>query len=325
VSRLEIAIVISLGGSRRYLTGEELGRMCGASPQRVKQAVAGLVARGYRIDEVPGEGFRLVDAPAVLDGWNIREKLTTDLIGSEIFAFGRVGSTNDVAAALARGGAPDGCLVIAEEQTRGRGRLGRDWYSPPSAGLWFSLVLRPGGRPDISAAVSLAAALGVAVALEEKYAIHARIKWPNDVVVRRRKICGILTEAEFAGSELNFIVVGIGINLLGRAVDFPPDIREIATSVRMESGGSIDRGEVLAAVTERIEAKYLDLLEHGFAGIRSEIIERSSLIGRRVRVQTGGGAVEGMAADIDDLGALVVRRSSGSLERVLAGDVVDMS
>jgi BirA family biotin operon repressor/biotin-[acetyl-CoA-carboxylase] ligase len=324
-SSLEMAIVVSLGGTCRYFTGEELGRICGVSPQRVRKAIAALVARGYRIDEVPGEGFRLAEARALLDGRDIKSRLATGVIGSQVFAFGRVGSTNDVAAALARGGAPDGCLVVAEEQTRGRGRLGRKWYSPPSSGLWFSLVLKPRMRSDISATVSLASALGVADALEERYGISAAIKWPNDVVVRGRKICGILTEAEFSGSRLNFIVVGIGINLLGARADFPPDIRQIATSVLMESGGEVDRGEALAVLAGRIEARYLELQQHGFPGIRLEILRRSSLIGRMIRVETGADVLEGTAADIDQGGALILRETSGSLRRVLAGDVIGVA
>jgi BirA family biotin operon repressor/biotin-[acetyl-CoA-carboxylase] ligase len=324
-SQLEMAIVVTLGGCFRYFTGEELARVCGASLPSVRKAVAALVGRGYRIDEVPGEGFRLAAAAPTLDGADIKARLATRHIGRRVFAFGRVGSTNDVAAALARGGAPDGCLVAAEEQTRGRGRLGRTWYSPPSLGLWFSLVLRPQLGPGISATVSLASALGVAEALEARYGISAGIKWPNDVVVRGRKICGILTEAEFSGPRLNFIVVGIGINLLGGENDFPPDIKRVATSVEMESGAPVDRGEALAVVAERIETRYLELQRLGFAPIRREILGRSTLLGRLVRVETGRGILEGMAADLDDAGALVVRDSSGVRQRVMAGDVVSLA
>jgi BirA family biotin operon repressor/biotin-[acetyl-CoA-carboxylase] ligase len=325
MSQLEVAVVVSLGSDRRYHTCEELGKMCGASPKQIREAIQSLVARGCRIDEVPGEGFRLNGASVVLNGSDVRSNLATKIIGREVFAFGRVGSTNDVATALAKGGAPDGCMVIAEEQTRGRGRLGRKWYSPSQSGLWFSLVLRPEVRAEISTTVSLATALGVAAALEDRYSIPARIKWPNDVVVHRRKICGILTEAEFLGGELNFVVVGVGINLLGEESDFPRELRGIATSLRMESGGQISRSEVLAALTAGIEKMYLRLRVQGFSGIRRELLGKSSLIGRVVRVQTGVGAIEGTATDIDEVGALVLRDASGSLQRVLAGEVVELA
>jgi BirA family biotin operon repressor/biotin-[acetyl-CoA-carboxylase] ligase len=322
MSLLEVAVVVSLRSAGRYMTGDELGQMCGATPGRIKATVRELVERGYRIDEVPGEGFRLTGIAPTLDGEDIRGSLSTKTVGSEVYAFGRVGSTNDVATSLAKAGAPDGCLVIAEEQTRGRGRLGRRWHSPPSAGLWFSLILKPDLSAEAATTLSLAAALGVATAFDDRYGIPARIKWPNDVLVHGRKICGILTEAEFLGSALNFVVVGIGINVLGRERDFPEELRAIATSVEMEAGDGIARGEVLSSVLEAIESKYLRLKTEGFSGLKSELLGRSSLIGRVIRVHTGEGLVEGTAVDIDDRGALMVRHDDGSLRRILAGDVV---
>jgi BirA family biotin operon repressor/biotin-[acetyl-CoA-carboxylase] ligase len=321
-SRLEMAVIVRLGTESRYVTLEELSRACDASRQEVREAISALLNRGYDIHEVPGEGFRLARATAMLNGFDVGRGHESGLIGNRVFAFGRVGSTNDVAAMLARAGAPDGCLVIADEQTRGRGRLGREWYSPPSSGLWFSLVLRPQTRSEASASVSLVCSVGIAAALEEEYGIPARIKWPNDVVVGDRKICGILTEAEFEGASLSFVVVGIGINLLTREADFPPEIRDIATSVRIEAGVDVARGDALAAVLRRIEAGYLVFIDRGFAAVRSEILGRSSLLGSLVRVETGGGTVEGTALDVDDTGALVVREKSGPLRRILAGDVV---
>jgi BirA family biotin operon repressor/biotin-[acetyl-CoA-carboxylase] ligase len=321
MSRLEVAIITSLGGNRRYFTGEELARMCGVIPQEIGKAVAELVARGYRIETVPGEGYRLMEALAMLDGSDLHDRLSGTVIGHEVYSFGRVGSTNDVATALARGGASEGCLVVAEEQTKGRGRLGRTWYSPPSSGLWFSIVFRPNLPPDASTTVSLAAALGVATALEDDYAIPARIKWPNDVVVNARKICGILTEAEFTGADLNFVVVGIGINVLGVKADFPLEIRDIATSLRIETGGELDRAEVLAAVIGKIEKAYVRLREVGFPGIKRDMLGKSSFVGKAIQVHTPSGIIEGTAADVDDQGALLLRGSDGSLQRILVGDV----
>jgi len=322
MSRLEVAIVVSLRNAGRFLTGEELAEICGASPPDIRSAVGALVGRGYRIDEVPGEGFRLMETAPTLEGEDIRGSLTTKVLGSEVFAFGRVGSTNDVAMALARGGAADGALVIAEEQTRGRGRLGRQWHSPPSAGLWFSLVLRPGLSAEVSTTLSLSAALGVAAALDGKYGVPAQIKWPNDVLVHGRKICGILTEAEFLGGDLNFVVVGIGVNVLGRESDFPADIRDIATSVEIEAGDGVARRDVLVALMEEIEERYVRLRRRGFPHLKIELLGRSSLLGKVVRVQTGRDVMEGTAVDIDDRGALILRYKDGSLQRILAGDVV---
>lgn len=316
----EVEIILRLKSSERYLTKEELARACGVAEAEVDAAVRDLVGRGYRIDRIPGEGYRFVGGPRVLDGSDIRAALRTSLLGKDIVTFGRVGSTNDVASALAAGGAVEGTVVVAEEQSRGRGRLGRSWHSPPGCGLWLSIVLRPPLAPDESTTVSLAGALGVASALERHYGIQARLKWPNDVLVGRRKICGILTEGEFAGTSVSFIILGMGINVLNRESDFPPEIRSIATSIRLETGRAVSRGEVLSAVLEGIEAEYLKLCRDGFESIRESILAHSLLLGKLVRVTTGRGMVEGVAHDIDDAGALIVRKENGILERVIAGD-----
>jgi BirA family biotin operon repressor/biotin-[acetyl-CoA-carboxylase] ligase len=322
---LEVEIILNLKSTDRYVTGEELCRACGATQAEIDKALGDLSSRGYRIDALPGEGYRFISGPDVLDGANIRARLRTSLLGREIVTFGRVGSTNDVAATLAKGGAEEGTVVVAEEQTRGRGRLGRSWHSPPSSGLWLSVILRPPLTPDDSTTVSLAGALGVVRALRLQYGIKARLKWPNDVLVGRRKICGILTEGQFVGPRVDFVVLGMGINILNGRKDFPPEIREIATSLKIEMGRNASRSEVLADILEGVEVKYLLLCQDGFGAIRQEILAHSILVGRPVTVATGSGAVEGIAHDIDESGALIVRRDSGALQRIVAGEVVGLA
>jgi BirA family biotin operon repressor/biotin-[acetyl-CoA-carboxylase] ligase len=241
-------------------------------------------------------------------------------MGREIFPFGRVTSTNDIAFSLARAGLPEGTLVIAEEQTRGKGRLGRGWHSPPGLGLWFSLVLRPGISPHDSSTISLAVALAVAGVLRDAYGVDARIKWPNDVLVGPRKICGILTEAEFREDCVEFVIVGAGINVLHSERDFPEELRAIATSVAMESTVEATRVEVISRVLSSVEARYGQLCRDGFGGIRQDLLPLSSLLGKMTRVMTGSGTVEGVAADIDETGALVLRTENGFTEKVVAGD-----
>ena len=319
---LEVGIILRLKSSQRYLTQDELGRDLGVGRREVAQAMDDLIGRGYRIDEVPGEGYRLLAMPGMLDGCDIKTALRTRTLGSEVYTFGRVTSTNDVAVALARGGAVEGTLVVAEEQTRGRGRQGREWHSPPGTGLWFSVVLRPEFDAADCSTISLAAALGVATALRTHYGVKARIKWPNDVMADRRKICGILTEAEFKGSRVGSVVVGVGLNVLADRADFPPEIRDTATSLKLEAGDAIGRTRVLADVLVEIESRYDVLCAGGFEEIRQDLLKHSLLIGRVIKVVTGNGEVEGTAQDIDRSGALVMRQDNGSLIRVIAGDVV---
>ena len=321
MSDLETGIVLVLKSSSRYVTREEIAAGIGAAAVDVESAVEELRSRGYRIDEVPGQGYRLIEVPARLDGCELRTALQTRLVGREIFPFGQVTSTNDVAFSLARSGSPEGTLVIAEEQTRGRGRLGRDWDSPPGLGLWFSVVLRPGIAVHESSTVSLSVALAVAAVLRDSYAVDARIKWPNDVLVGPRKICGILTEAEFCGDSVEFIVVGVGLNVLHMRSDFPEGLENVATSISIESSREVDRVDVIARLLSAVEENYLRLCEEGFESIRRDILPLSSLMGNMTRVRTGnGGRVEGVAVDIDGTGALILRTENGLTEKVVAGD-----
>jgi BirA family biotin operon repressor/biotin-[acetyl-CoA-carboxylase] ligase len=319
---LEVNIILILKREARHITSAELGTACGVGGGRIDAAIADLCARGYRIEKIPGLGYRLVDTPECLDGADIRSDLHGRLIGSEVFTFGRVTSTNDIAVSLARTGSPQGALVIAEEQARGRGRLGRTWFSPPGCGLWFSVILRPGLDARTSPTLSLAAAAGVAESLDEAYGMKALIKWPNDVLVNRKKICGILTEAEFIGDRVQFVVVGVGINVLTSREQFPDDIAGIATSVAIETGRPVSRTEVLARVVRGIEANYIELIENGFKRLRDKLLLRSALIGKLTRVRAPGGVVEGIATDIDISGALVLRKDSGATERLVAGEVI---
>lgn len=320
MSDLETSLVLMLKSKGMYVTREEMSRELGLSASGLDGAIEGLRSRGYRIDEVPGHGFRLVDVPAILDNCELKTALSTEIMGRAIFPFGRVSSTNNVAFSLARSGSPEGTLVIAEEQARGKGRLGRTWHSPPGLGLWFSVILRPDISAYESATVSLAVALAVAGVLRDAYGIDARIKWPNDVLVGRRKICGILTEAEFRGGNVEFVVVGAGINVLHAAADFPEELRTVATSIAMESESGASRVDVLSRVLDEVENKYGRLCRNGFGDIRQEILPLSSLIGKMVRVEGGRGITEGVAVDIDETGALVLRKENGFNEKVVAGD-----
>jgi len=320
VSDLETRIVLMLKSSSRYMTRDEVSAGLDAATPDLDGAIADLRSRGYRIDEVPGQGFRLVDAPAVLDGCELRVALDTSVMGREIFPFGRVTSTNDIAFSLARGGSPEGTLVIAEEQTRGKGRLGREWHSPPGLGLWFSIILRPDIAAYQSSTVSLAVALAVAGVIRDSYGVDARIKWPNDVLVGPKKICGILTEAEFCEDSVEFVVVGAGINVLQGEIDFPDELRDIATSIAIESQSEVDRVDVISRVLRAVEEKYGHLCRNGFEDIRQELLPLSSLMGKLTRVQTGKGTAEGVAVDIDETGALILRGENGLNEKVVAGD-----
>jgi BirA family biotin operon repressor/biotin-[acetyl-CoA-carboxylase] ligase len=325
MSDLEADIVNRLRESSRYLTGQELAAACGAGPIEIAGLIADLRLRGYRIDDVPGEGYRLVASPDLVTGAEIRAALAGRLLGRQVSAHAGVGSTNDVALALARQGAPEGTLVVAEAQTAGRGRLGRSWESRPGLGLWFSVVLRPDIEARRSCVISLIAALGVALTLRDRYGIPAAVKWPNDVMVRRSKICGILAEGEFKEGKVGAVVLGVGLNVGHGRDDFTQGLGTGATSIKLETGRGPRRVEVLADVLAAIEGQYLRLGREGFGNQRRELIGLSSLIGHVVRVATGEWEVEGTAIDIGDDGALVLRTDSGHLRSIVAGDVTQIT
>jgi BirA family transcriptional regulator, biotin operon repressor / biotin---[acetyl-CoA-carboxylase] ligase len=249
----------------------------------------------------------------------VRERLGS--IGRRIHWFETTGSTNDVAASLAQHGADEGTTVVAESQTAGRGRHGRVWFSPPGAGLYVSVVLRPHAMTgdDPAALLTLAAGVAIADAVQAATGLPAEIKWPNDVIVGGRKLAGILAEAAMQGGVLQFVVLGFGVNL--RAAAYPADLAGRVTSIEAETSRPPDRalvlGEILAALSER----YADLGAERFDAILSAWRRLAkSLLSARVEWDSPTGVVRGRAEDIDDRGRLLVRVGQ-NVERVVAGEV----
>jgi BirA family biotin operon repressor/biotin-[acetyl-CoA-carboxylase] ligase len=232
-------------------------------------------------------------------------------------------STNDVAARLAETGAPEGTVVIADVQTAGRGRHGRTWNSPAGAGLYMSLILRPAGTLAEShspaALLTLASGVAVAEAVRARTGLPAEIKWPNDVLVGKRKLAGILAEAAAQAGVLHYVILGIGLNILQTA--FPPDLAGRATSIEAETSRSCDRDELLDELLDRLARRYADLQAGRFDAILSAWRALApALRGSFVEWDTPEGVVRGRAEDIDDRGALVVH-VGGRVERLLAGEV----
>lgn len=222
----------------------------------------------------------------------------------------------EIARREAEAGAPEGAVAIAEEQTAGRGRMGRSWVSPPGVNLHLTVILRP--TLDQLRFLAVIAPLAVCHAIEETTALLPRIKWPNDVLIDGRKVCGVLPESELADDEVLFALVGAGINVNLDATAYP-EIREIATSLRAELGHEVSREEVLAATLNHLETLYQALR-------RGEVVstgwkQRLDTLGKPVRVQATGGVEEGVAVDADSDGALILRRDDRSHVRVEAGEV----
>lgn len=235
------------------------------------------------------------------------------------------GSTNDIAARLADAGAEEGTVIVAEAQTAGRGRLGRAWFSPPGAGLYVSVVLRPRSGAGLSypdnptALLTLASGVGLAEGVQTATGLPAEIKWPNDVLVARRKLAGVLAEAAAQGGALHFVVLGFGVNL--RPAAYPAELARRATSIEAETNRPADRALVLAEILTGLAARYDDLQHGRFDAILSAWRERAaSLRGSPVEWDTGGNVMRGRAEGIDQTGALLVR-TGGAIQRIVSGEV----
>lgn len=306
----------------RWVSGAAISQRLGVSRTAIWKQVEALRALGYEVEAAPRKGYRLVARPDLVTPAEILPGLTTRRLGRVIEYRERVGSTNDLAKELARGGAPEGLLVLADEQTSGKGRLGRSWSTPPGAALAMSLVLRPEMPPYHAPRITLAAAVAVCEAVRELTGLPAGIKWPNDVQLGGRKLCGILTEMEAEMERVAFVVLGVGVNVSLRREEMDPAFRESATSLALE-GARVRRADLARAILTRLESAYGEMI----AGNWSLVLDRwralSVTLGAGVRVLRvdGSTAVEGVAEAVDEEGALLVRDGAGELHRVFSGEV----
>ncbi|HYF95653.1 MAG TPA: biotin--[acetyl-CoA-carboxylase] ligase [Symbiobacteriaceae bacterium] len=317
-----LAVLRAAGG--RWVSGEELSRSLGVSRTAVWKLIEGLRAAGYVLEALPRQGYRLLASPDAVTAAEVLPGLATRTFGRTMEYRESVGSTNDLAKQLARGGAPEGLLVIADEQTAGKGRLGRAWSTPRGSALAMSLVLRPQLPPVQAPRITLVAAVAVALAVREVTGLQAGIKWPNDLQFGGRKFCGILTEMEAEMERVGFVICGMGLNVNLPSEALPEAFRETATSLMAERGAPVARAPLVRAVMARFEENYGDLVAGRFDAVLDRWRALSITLGQPVRVisVTGEPALEGTAVDVDEEGALLVRESAtGKLRRVFAGEV----
>lgn len=294
-----------------------------AGPQLKRQLqdeLAELQQLGYTIESHPHFGYRLLGTPDRLTADEIKAQLKTSLIGSEILVFEETASTNDVVEQLAKSGAREGLVVFAESQSKGRGRHGRAWASPRGKGLWFSVLLRPKLPLAAASRITVAASVAVARAIRQSCGVDARIKWPNDVTVKGRKLAGILVEAGTHVPRNDYLVLGIGIDVNCTAEDFPSEVAKIATSLQIETGRPQDRVALAAGVLAALDESYRAALAD-FETIADEWAQLCTTLGKQIVVTMGQRRIEGFAQALDGDGALLLRRDNGQSERILGGDL----
>jgi BirA family transcriptional regulator, biotin operon repressor / biotin---[acetyl-CoA-carboxylase] ligase len=311
-------IVDWLRGATGPLSGAELARRLGCSRAAVWKQVAALRRAGYDIRGTRSAGYVLAAVPDRLGPGELAPYLRGSWRRIEWCA--EIDSTQHLARDLARAGAEEGTVVIAESQTGGRGRLGRSWHSPPGVNLYCSLVLRPSVPLATVPSVALVIGLAVVDAVCEVAALRPALKWPNDILVAGRKLAGILTELEAEVERVHHVIAGIGVNLNGGQDAFPPELAAKATSIRLASGHQVHRAAFTAGLLAALEARYRRFLADGFAAMRSEWEAHSALTGKEVRVTAPEGEVTGRVLGVDDDGALRLAGPRGEL-RVVGSEV----
>ncbi len=305
------------------VSGAELSQRLGISRAAVWARIEDLRKLGYEIEASPHQGYRLLHVPDVLHGDDLLSRLPeTPVIGRDIRVFEKTTSTNDVMEKLALDGVPEGVVVFAECQTRGRGRLGRHWNSPARKGLWFSVLLRPKVRPDAATQLTIAAAIALARAIRSQTGLRPEIKWPNDILLRGKKAAGILTEMSAELDTVKFLILGIGVDVNLATAEFPPELRKIATSLRIESGAMVDRAALATAILRELDRDYARICAGKFEEVADEWEAQCQTLGRHVAIRVGERDVRGRAESLDSDGALLVRTQHGHLERIIGGDVM---
>lgn len=309
-----------LRGTDGFVSGEILAARVGLSRAGVWKRLLRLKALGYVIVGEPRRGYRLVAAPDKLLPEEILHGLATERFRGPIYHFDTAASTNDAAKVLGYQGAPEGALVVAEAQSAGRGRLGRDWLSPAGVGIYASLLLRPPLPPMELPQITLTAAVAVVRALTRATGVSVGIKWPNDLIMGKKKAGGILTEMETESDQIRYVVVGLGLNVNNQ--DFPPELEAIATSLWRETGRAFLRAPIVRAWLEEFEDLYQRFLAREFPEILEEWKQYTVTLGKWVTVRQGLNEFEGLALEVAPDGALLLKTAAGEVLRVTSGEIV---
>lgn len=317
--KVKKAILKRLYSNRNeYVSGEDISEVLGFSRANAWKYIKKLINEGFNIEAVPKKGYKLISCPDKLYGHDISATLSTEFLGTEkIYYYDELESTNDKAYKLAEFGVLEGSIVIAETQTKGKGRLGRSWASPHGTGLYFSMILRPKVALTQLPSITLVASGSIVKVLRNIYNVDAGIKWPNDIFFGEGKLGGILTEIKAQQDMVEFVIIGVGLNINTLEKDLP----SCGTSLLACKDELFIRKEVFSNILETFEADYNDFINNGFAGKRSEIKALSVILGEAVSVEVYDKVIKGKAYDIDETGALVIQTQDNKFTKVFSGDV----
>jgi len=317
---MKAKILTLLKESDSYLSGQELCNQFGVSRTAVWKAINQLKEEGYVIEAVQNKGYHLVESPDLITYNEIKSVLSTKWAGQELYYFDTLDSTNTKAKQLAEEGSSHGTLVVANQQTGGKGRRGRTWESPANTGIWMTLVLKPDMSPANASMLTLVMALAATKACNEITDSKCEIKWPNDIVLNRKKICGILTEMSAEMDYINHIVIGVGIN--ANVDEFPEELLEKATSIKIENHKKVQRAKLISRILMHFEEEYEHFMKNQDLSLQMEdyndlLINKE----KEVVILEMAGEYQGIAHGINKKGELLVEKENGEMEHIYAGEV----
>lgn len=310
--------------SNREISGSELASRYGITRAAVWKKIQKLEEIGYVFEGKPKHGYRLISVPDLLHPVEVYSELKTSWFGKKYVYYEVIDSTNTAAMKLAMDDEPEGTLVLAESQTAGRGRLGRNWMSLAGKGLYFSFLLRPDTEPKNASQLTLLTAIALMEVLQELYSVPVMIKWPNDIVVGGKKLAGVLAESHMEPQRLRFVVIGVGLNVFYKKEDFTVgEFRYPPTSllIELQRKDAIRRQHILCNFGSKFEKYYEKFLISGWEPWIEKLREVSVLTGRSVTIDTGKGKISGAVLDISPSGGIILKTSSGELEEIWIGDV----
>ncbi|MCM3180175.1 biotin--[acetyl-CoA-carboxylase] ligase [Cytobacillus horneckiae] len=304
-----------------YLSGQAIADVLGCSRTAVWKHIESLRKEGFELEAVRRKGYRIIGTPDKVIADEISLGLKTEDFGRSIYYEEVVETTQKVAHRLANEGAKEGTIVVAEEQSNGRGRMDRKWVSPKYTGIWLSIILRPNLPPHKAPQLTLIAAVSVVQAIEEVTGLSPEIKWPNDVLLNGKKITGILTEMQADADRIASIIMGIGINVNQSKEDYPPELQDKATSLAIEKGQKISRAELIQALLLKLENLYKIYIEKGFHPIKLLWESYAVSIGKYITARTLTGAIAGKAIGITDEGVLLLEDGEGKTHHIYSADI----
>ncbi len=320
---ISIKLLDILKRAEDFISGEELSELLAISRTAIWKRIDLIKKEGFEIEASTKKGYRLIESKNAYGRIAIQSGITSHIFGENLRFFHEVDSTNNVLKKLAIDSAPEGTVVVSDIQLAGRGRRGKAWMSAPNLGIWMSVLLRPNLHPSQVQTLTLAASVAVAKALEPMEIEGLGIKWPNDILINKKKVCGILTELSAETEKVEWVVIGIGLNVNHKKEDFDSEIADIATSLRLneKNNAPLRRNEIAANIINELGAVYSEFIKKGRAWVVEEWKKYNITIGKRVNLISQAGSCEVEVLDITPEGKLIVRYDDGTTDEVFSGEI----